>query len=212
LVIAVEIDGASRPLSEILRDELGADCELVRRSLLRAMASQRLHGEVLIHEFHVSPEIVDRALRRQLVHRLDALDGLLDARVSFRVAVKVPRGALCWNRTAQRAAPANGPLGPRDFLHGRRRARARVAATHRVSAGRSASTPQSAPVLSISPCESALRALGLAEGAGVPEIKRAYRRLARELHPDLHPGATDGQRRLLAARFHEVTEAYRALV
>jgi DnaJ-class molecular chaperone len=43
------------------------------------------------------------------------------------------------------------------------------------------------------------------------EIKRAYRRLARSLHPDLHPEATDEQRRVLSAKFAEVTDAYRAL-
>jgi curved DNA-binding protein CbpA len=45
----------------------------------------------------------------------------------------------------------------------------------------------------------------------VPEIKQAYRRLARAVHPDLHPDATDGERRVLAARFHALTEAYRVL-
>jgi curved DNA-binding protein CbpA len=43
------------------------------------------------------------------------------------------------------------------------------------------------------------------------EIKRAYRRLARSLHPDLHPEATEEQRRVLAAKFAEVTDAYRVL-
>jgi curved DNA-binding protein CbpA len=43
-------------------------------------------------------------------------------------------------------------------------------------------------------------------------IKRAYRRLARAVHPDLHPEATLEERRALAARFSEITEAYRTLV
>ena len=49
-------------------------------------------------------------------------------------------------------------------------------------------------------------------GARVEEIKRAYRRLARSVHPDLHPGASDEERRALQARFVELTDAYRALV
>jgi curved DNA-binding protein CbpA len=58
----------------------------------------------------------------------------------------------------------------------------------------------------------AWRVLGLPPGSDSAEIKRAYRRLARTVHPDLHPGATDAERRALEARFHEITEAYRALV
>jgi curved DNA-binding protein CbpA len=57
----------------------------------------------------------------------------------------------------------------------------------------------------------AWQALGLAPGAEESEIKRAYRRLARAVHPDLHPDATDGERRVLAARFSALTEAYRVL-
>src|SRR3954447_14314637 len=47
--------------------------------------------------------------------------------------------------------------------------------------------------------------LGLARGASDTEIKRAYRKLARDLHPDVNPapGAKD--------RFQEVSRAYEAL-
>jgi hypothetical protein len=34
----------------------------------------------------------------------------------------------------------------------------------------------------------------------------------RETHPDLHPEATADEKRTLARRFQEVTEAYRQLV
>ena len=54
--------------------------------------------------------------------------------------------------------------------------------------------------------------LGVEASADEGEIKRAYRRLARLYHPDLHPAATDGERRTLAERFTAVTEAYRTLV
>jgi curved DNA-binding protein CbpA len=54
--------------------------------------------------------------------------------------------------------------------------------------------------------------LGLPFGADPPEVKSAYRRLVRAYHPDLHPDATHDERRSLAARFAEVTAAYRALV
>jgi hypothetical protein len=54
--------------------------------------------------------------------------------------------------------------------------------------------------------------LELHEGASLEEVKRAYRRLARELHPDLHPGASADDLRDLERRFAEVSAAYRKLV
>src|SRR3954471_11724408 len=47
--------------------------------------------------------------------------------------------------------------------------------------------------------------LGLARGASDNEIKRAYRRLARDLHPGLHPDPEAKE------RFQEVNRAYQAL-
>jgi len=57
----------------------------------------------------------------------------------------------------------------------------------------------------------ARRLLGVDEHADREAIKRAYRRLARALHPDLQPDADDARRRTLAHRFAEVTAAYEAL-
>src|SRR3712207_63242 len=47
--------------------------------------------------------------------------------------------------------------------------------------------------------------LGLAQGATDTDIKRAYRRLARDLHPDVNPDPEAKE------RFQEVTRAYEAL-
>jgi molecular chaperone DnaJ len=49
--------------------------------------------------------------------------------------------------------------------------------------------------------------LGIQREASVNDIKRAYRRLARRLHPDINPG--DG---IAAAQFRKVAEAYETLV
>jgi hypothetical protein len=184
-VVSVELDGASPTLGDILRSDGAAGEDVLRRSLLRAVSSRRLYGQVLVDEFCLSPEVVGRALRRQLLARLTLLEQIPDARVAFRVAVRVPPTAF-----------HDVPLEPREFLHGRRRSRER-------------SSPQPPAV---KPSLGAWRVLGLPPGAALDDIKRAYRRLVRTLHPDTHPTATPAERRVLQDRFAEVTEAYRSLV
>jgi molecular chaperone DnaJ len=48
--------------------------------------------------------------------------------------------------------------------------------------------------------------LGIDRGASLPEVKKAYRRLARRLHPDVNPGDERA-----AVRFREIAEAYATL-
>jgi hypothetical protein len=43
------------------------------------------------------------------------------------------------------------------------------------------------------------------------ELKSAFRVLARGLHPDMHPHASDQERAWLAAAFHETRDAYEQL-
>jgi DnaJ-domain-containing protein 1 len=201
LVLAVEVDRASASLAEILRRQDDIDEDTLRRSLLRAMASRRLHGEVLVRDFHLSPEIVGRALRRQVMLRLAILEDLSDAQLCFRVTVRPPRGAL-----------TDQPLSPDEFLAGRKRTRDR-GETPRSGTYRASPSPSSGmPGAFDSARANAYRALGVAYGADATEVKVAYRRLVRTYHPDLHPEANHDERRALSQRFAEVTAAYRALV
>lgn len=50
------------------------------------------------------------------------------------------------------------------------------------------------------------KVLGLERGADADAIKRAFRKLARQYHPDVNPGDKDAE-----ARFKEVSEAYEVL-
>lgn len=183
LVTSVELDGPSPTLAELLKTAGALDDGTLRRALLRALSSQRLVGEVLSRDFHVSPDVIDGALREQLALRLRTLEALEDARVSFRVAVRPPREAL-----------SDRPLQASEFLRGRRRARDRNKTAR-------------APVDS-----SAYTLLGVERDADAAEIRRAFRRLARELHPDRHPHASEPERRALALKFAQVAAAYQALL
>jgi hypothetical protein len=192
LVVAVELDGAAASLAEFLRREHAVDEDVLRRSLLRALASRRLHGEVLVRDFSAPAPLVSRALHAQAAARLAMLERIGDAQVRFHVMVKPPRGSM-----------SDAPLEPRDFLAGKRRARDRAASAP-PKMGRSIDAPPAAA--------GAWRVLGVPPGSAEQEVKRAYRHLARTYHPDLHPNATDEERKQLALRFAEVTAAYRTLV
>jgi DnaJ-domain-containing protein 1 len=71
---------------------------------------------------------------------------------------------------------------------------------------------RSSPPATVNPQRAAaLRLLGVDNTADPDVLKRAYRRLARSLHPDLQPHADADRRRTLERRFAEVTAAYESL-
>jgi len=86
-----------------------------------------------------------------------------------------------------------------------------------VGVGAGDSAPHRAPRATTPPTldprlAAALRTLGLSELSDRETVKRAYRRLARALHPDLQPGLSEVRRRELEARLAEVTAAADALL
>jgi DnaJ-domain-containing protein 1 len=78
-------------------------------------------------------------------------------------------------------------------------------------AARPAADRRPAPARPADPRSRAMQLLGVDDATDLDAIKRAYRRLARALHPDLQPGADAPRRQALERRFAEVTAAYEAL-
>lgn len=153
--------------------------------------------------------------RRQMVQRLNQLEAALsDAQVRFRVAVRAPRTTL------------RDPLDAAEVLPGRRRARDGSLRPNGLRAPHGLPSPTSfagsktpPPVSTAAPRgakiderHAALHLLGLPAHADSATIKQTYRRLVRTYHPDLHPGASDLERRSLAERFSAITQAYQRLV
>jgi DnaJ-domain-containing protein 1 len=201
VITQVETDLFRERLGELLAGQgflgAGALARLARRLL---EAPRRRAGEILVEEGLVSPDLVSAGLRRQLRHKLDALFRLRDARLTFRV----PR---------PREAP-HTPLSPQEFLHGRPRARARArAAAAQESHGAEEVSSWAQPTRA-APNGARTRAyatLGLLPGADQATIQRAFRRLARNLHPDRFPNADSSERARLLARFAELSAAYHSL-
>jgi len=166
---------------------------LVKLRETAGLASGRVHGIYLRRGLVVAVDTpsarpisaVGDPARRGLLERLDALFALREAVLTFHVACAPPN---------ERAAP----LAPSDYLHGRPRARDRGA------------LPGAAAATVVSRARAqALSTLGLDGEATAAEVTRAFRRRARELHPDLHKGA---ERRSVEQRFAALTAAYHALI
>jgi DnaJ-domain-containing protein 1 len=147
----------------------------------------------LIEDGAASRAAVVAALRHQLRGRLDRLFELQGVRLRFHVARRTP--------VDQRRVP----LSPHEFLHGRPRTRDRERGSGPAGAPRSGSWARDQRVR-------ALAVLGLAPNAAPDAVRTAFRRLAREVHPDRHPAAGARERAELLRRFAELSAAYHALV
>ena len=158
-------------------------------TLLRCVLEQpgKRAGEILVGERLASPAIVSAALKLQLKARLDAMFRLTDASVRFHVR--------------RPAAPgAERPPGSHRATFSTA-ARAAARATH-------AETRARVAALDDSDRANAYRTLGLEPGADAATVRQAFRRLAREHHPDCHPQAAPGEVATLVRRLSEITAAY----
>src|SRR5262249_20294945 len=153
---------AGPTLGELLLSRGCVDREVLDRATRAARKAQKLIGEALLDEGSVDVATIDGAMAAQTAERLDALYGLTRASLRFLVAAvgaQKPPIPL-------RAALAAPQLHPAVFLYGRPRAR------HRER------------MVALDARRDALRTLGLASGATSDEIRRAFKKLAMELHPD----------------------------
>jgi hypothetical protein len=194
LVGEVHTSRRTQRLGEILREHGVLRDEAVERlSLCVPFAPSRRIGAILLDDVGVDTRVLRAALRHQLRLKLDAVYGIPDALIRFRVPRPRPR---------DETAPL--PLGPREFLYGRPRARDVLRAS---GAGR----PHAASDADVRR-RNALSLLGLPEHAGLGEVRRAFRRLAAERHPDRFPHEPPSAKAELMRRFAELTAAYHTLV
>ena len=181
-------------LGEILaRDGLLSMAGLARVARRLIEQPGKRVGEVLVEEGLGSADLVAAALRRQRRSRLEALYGLTEALIRFHV----PR-------------PRSGfrplPLSPREFLHGRPRARGQARARERAFGGSREGARPPEPRLA------AFRTLGLGVDASPRDVQRAFRKLAAEQHPDRFPQASAEERGQLLTRFAKLSAAYHVLM
>jgi DnaJ domain len=205
LVTAVETPLQVPRLGELLtREACAPESSIQRLAALVAAERGRRMGEVLVAAGIVPQDAVDRALRRQLRARLEALFKIEEATICFHTA-----------RPLAQALRQVGPLPPSDFLHGRPRARDRQqryrfhGAPHAYAGGAAPPPPRAGRIEE--PRHRALALLGLGDGANEAEIRRAFRRLAAGIHPD-RGAAQPGEGAQRTARFAELSAAYHLLV
>jgi DnaJ-domain-containing protein 1 len=206
-VTAVDTELPVPPLGEILKRKGTLDSALLVTLLRRLDAGDpRSTGEILVHERMARAEAVRAGLEQQLRQRLDALFGLEDAQIAFRVAR--PTSPESWSAR---------PLAPDDFLHGRPRRRDGAKAPPRrpgAPANDDREPPRSGPrvALVVTARDQALALLGLDQRAEAAEVRKAFRRLAGQLHPDRFESAPLEERRQQAVRFARISAAYHVLV
>lgn len=191
LVSRVDSDLAGPRLGEILEEQGVLDAGAARRAAEAARRAGQPTGWQLLEREGLSPEHVAGALREQVRRRLEELFAIGDAEVRFHV----PR--------PKRRDPAEPtPLTAPEFLHGRPRARGGASSQQRARVRRS----------EVEPVSASLRVLGLERGATLDDVKRAFRRLAAEHHPDRYRGSSDAERTRRLRRLTELTAAYHELL
>lgn len=192
LIVQVDTSASVVHVGEILVDEGWINRDQLDQLIAEARDSTLPIGRHLVATGLLPSDAVVTALRAQLQKRLDVVFQLEDARVAFRLT-----------RSRRRELDVEKPLLPEDYLVGKPRARDRK---------RTQARPTCQEAIR---CDSNrhqdLRLLGLGPLADERTIRVAFRRLARAVHPDLHPTAAPGELEELRRRFADLSAAYHRL-
>ncbi len=206
LVVSVELDVASGTPPHRLGEILVREGLAREEDVAFALAKQRIlgdaapsQGELLVRAGALTPEARDRGLRRQTRARLDLLFAWIDGAGATRDG---EIRFLVGPAATPRAPKMPVPLMPREYLHGRRRAR--------VTKREASSRPS--PVLQLSLDRlRAMRLLGVGTDADEAAIRRAFRAAAAKIHPDRHASASASERARLQVELAELSAAYHLL-
>jgi DnaJ-domain-containing protein 1 len=194
--------------------------ELAKHSFKRGKECNLVKGVIVTHAFKlywsqselwIEPlEVLDLLLRVAFAdgtyspleeHVLDTVRATLAIHVRIywalrdqlarRFGIEVPREGPCFAETKEW-----------DDYH--KKAKSRKAQPRKIPPA-----PKAPP-----PRETAYKALGLEDGAGIPEIKKAYRALVKKYHPDSASDSKSSELEYqqMAERFLEIQEAYETLL
>lgn len=218
LVVAVQTPLLATRLGDLLRRHYQLSHE-TRRALERTAPRGRRIGQWLLEHAGLRPELLASALRHQQRERLEGVYRVARAKIRFR-AVSLPE-------------PSSTMLDVQEFLHGRPRHRDRDVAgrsskpptgsSERTTSGFGPGCPGPTPQSRSScgsgragssrlPHEDAWSQLELKRGASRDEVRAAFRRLARRLHPDACVAAPSAMRERAAQRFARLSSAYHELM
>jgi hypothetical protein len=164
----------------------------------------RRHLEAQLDAARADRLVAELAGARIAIRPEQAPDPLDDTDRRLLIALAQPRRIDQLGPLAR--APRYRLLSLLHFLHA-------VGALQVVAIGAGAPPPRRPAAPPADPRVTAMRLLGIDDREVSREtVKRAYRRLARALHPDLQPGISDGRRRELEAKLASVTAAYQSLL
>lgn len=194
---SIKLEGHFQPLGDRLLAAGEISFEHHRRSLEAIASGSALQGEALVRIGAISAERLRGELEAQARERIGYLVGCSSGRWRFEDGspgdpglllhpLNLVRGTPRRRRGGDRARPSGAPPRPEPGRYSLRG----MGTSHRM-----------AHVI-----------LGVPSDASPDVVRREYRKLALELHPDRHPGLDDAARRRLEARFSEVTAAYDALM
>jgi hypothetical protein len=189
-IVQVDSTATAARLGELLAEQGWLASNALDALVEQAKRSNLPLGQRLVQAGLLPDDAVLKALRAQIQRRLEAVFHLEDARVTFRLV-----------QQRRRELDVKKPLGPDEYLVGRPRARDRAYSTTATAANVPADAVRRRDLLM----------LGLGPAADERMVRSAFRRLARSLHPDLHPAARPEQVEVLRRRFADVSAAYHRL-